>query len=336
MFFLSPLLLLISVAIAFPHPNEKITRQFGQEPATQRFPRAPSFIFSGDAPYGARKGQLSSILNCPNGQPSASTNTVLLVHGTGSTGYESWAHGYVPALTAAGYTACYVSLRKFLLLIVQSYKPEDADASCMIANRSSGDVQLSSAYVAYNMHLVSSLSGGKPISVIGHSQGGPNIQWALRFFPSTRNVVKTYVGLSPDLGPGTTYFRTECDAAGQLGACTAATWQQATNSNFYAALNYKNKAFVESTLIWTSADQIVTPPEPNAQLPGATTIQVQTVCPNQMPDHFAQLINPTTYAIALDALANGYAVASRIPQSACVGNEAPGMDITIPCQCYDY
>lgn len=199
-----------------------------------------------------------------------------------------------------------------------------------IANRSSGDLQITASYVAYNLHLVSNLSGGNPISVIGHSQGGPDTQWALRFFPSTRQAVKTFIGLSPDLGPGTTYFRSTCDVAGALGACTAASWQQATNSNYFAALNYNNEAFVDTTLIWTSSDEIVTPPEPNAELAGATTIQVQAVCPNQTPDHFAQLINPTAYAIALDALANGHADASRIPQSACVGDEAPGMDVTIP------
>lgn len=197
-----------------------------------------------------------------------------------------------------------------------------------IANRSSGDVQLNSAYVAYNIHLVSSLSGNKPISIIGHSQGGPNIQWALRFFPSTRPITRTFIGLSPDIGPGTTYFRTMCETI--VGSCDAASWQQASNSNFLAALDYKNEAFAASTFIWTSADQIVTPPEPNAELPGAQTIQVQTVCPNQMPDHFSQLINPTTYAIALDALENRQADISRIPQSACVGDVAPGMDITIP------
>lgn len=314
---LLPVLLLFfcSAVFALPSPasnprQSETKRQFCAEPAPQTFPDAPAFAFAGDAPYPVPKASLSHILNCPKGLPtSSSTKTVLLVHGTGSTGYESWAHGYVLALADAGYTPCYVTL----------------------PNRSSGDLQLTAGYVAYNLHLVSWLAGGNPISVIGHSQGGPDIQWALRFFPSTRTVTKIFVGLSPDLGPGTTYFREMCDLAGALGACDAASWQQASNSNYYTALNHKNEAFVNSTFIWTSADEIVTPPQPNAVLSGATSIEVQAVCPQQMPSHFEQLINPTTYAIALDALEHdGHASASRIPPSACVGDVTPGMNITIP------
>lgn len=32
--------------------------------------------------------------------------------GTSTTGSETWGEGYVPALAANGYTACYVTLRK--------------------------------------------------------------------------------------------------------------------------------------------------------------------------------------------------------------------------------
>lgn len=109
-------LLCINAVLAFPYIRDSncniSVRQFGPQPRPQSFPNAPSFLFPGDAPYGATTAQLSHILNCPSGQPSASSKTVLLVHGTGSTGYESWAHGYVPALTAVGYTVCYVSIRK--------------------------------------------------------------------------------------------------------------------------------------------------------------------------------------------------------------------------------
>jgi len=35
--------------------------------------------------------------------------------GTSTTGQETWGEGYVPALSANGYTACYVTLRKSVL-----------------------------------------------------------------------------------------------------------------------------------------------------------------------------------------------------------------------------
>lgn len=86
--------------------------------------RAPDFVFDGDAPYGIPTSQLSSIMTCAT-TPNANTKAVLLVHGTGSTGLESWGDGYVPGLIAHGYTPCYIDL----------------------PNRAMGDMQDSSAYV---------------------------------------------------------------------------------------------------------------------------------------------------------------------------------------------
>jgi triacylglycerol lipase len=120
------------------------------------------------------------------------------------------------------------------------------------AGRSAGNLQVSFAYVAYNMHYLSYLASGTPVAAIGHSQGYPNIQWALRFCPSNRNVVNSYVGLAPDLGPGISTFRLICDVVEDVPWCDPAVWQQSTSSNYYAALNYKgHQAFVPSTTIWT-------------------------------------------------------------------------------------
>ena len=56
----------------------------------------PSFEFDGDAPYTVNTTSLAEALTCPNGNPSSKSSPVLLVHGTGSTGEESWGEGYVP------------------------------------------------------------------------------------------------------------------------------------------------------------------------------------------------------------------------------------------------
>lgn len=117
----------------------------------------PSFVFGGDAPYTVDPTTLAAALTCPNGNPTSASPAVLLVHGTGSTGEETWGQGYVPALLAQGYTACYVTL----------------------PGRAMGDMQVSSEYVAYGLHMISYLAGGAQTAVISHSQGGPDTQWAL-------------------------------------------------------------------------------------------------------------------------------------------------------------
>jgi hypothetical protein len=59
--------------------------------------RGPStFVFPGDAPYTVDTATLAAALTCPNGNPTKASPPVLLVHGTGSTGEQSWGDGYVP------------------------------------------------------------------------------------------------------------------------------------------------------------------------------------------------------------------------------------------------
>lgn len=59
--------------------------------------RGPSsFVFDGDAPYTVSTATLAAALTCPSGNPTKSSPPVLLVHGTGSTGEQSWGDGYVP------------------------------------------------------------------------------------------------------------------------------------------------------------------------------------------------------------------------------------------------
>lgn len=72
---------------------------------------APDFAFAGDAPFTVSADDLAASLTCPNGNPTADSPPVLLVHGTATTGEESWGDGYVPALLANGYTGCYVTIR---------------------------------------------------------------------------------------------------------------------------------------------------------------------------------------------------------------------------------
>lgn len=125
------------------------------------------------------------------------------------------------------------------------------------AERAMNDVQLSAHYVAYNLHYLSYLTGGAKVAVLGHSQGNLNILWALRFWPSVRNVTSMYIGLSPNFVgsggiTGGTFFCSPAETG--LRSCQDSFWQQNQGSKFYAALNYKGHlAFVPSTTIWTEA-----------------------------------------------------------------------------------
>lgn len=87
------------------------------------------FVFSGDAPFTVATATLAAALTCPNGNPSAKAPAVLLVHGTSSTGSETWGDGYVPALKAKGYTACYVNLRESSNITTSQNLNTDFDAS---------------------------------------------------------------------------------------------------------------------------------------------------------------------------------------------------------------
>lgn len=200
-----------------------------------------------------------------------------------------------------------------------------------------GDMQTSSAYIAYNLHALSALASGTPVQVMGHSQANPDIQWALHFFPSTHSVTSAYVGLSPDLaGIGFAGLSDLCDVDGDaIMLCQPSLWQQLAGSNYYKGLNFKgHTAQIPTTIIWSMTDEVVIPANVNAALPGATVIAVQDLCPYRITDHLSMVIDAAGFALATDALANGGTASLErvLPQifDVCPRLEAKGMDPTIP------
>ncbi|KAK3721766.1 hypothetical protein LTR37_002931 [Vermiconidia calcicola] len=238
---------------------------------------------SGDAPYSVDAATLAAALTCPNGSPTSTAPPVLLVHGTISTGEESWGEGYVPALLANGYTPCYVTL----------------------PSRALGDMQVSAEYVAHSLHQISDLAGGAKTAVITHSQGGPVTQWALRFWPSTQSVVGAFIALSPDFAGielGNSQLSDIC--IGDL--CQSSIWQQSSGSNYYEALHANDFGVkVPTTSIWTKFDGVVEPAKENAQLPGAAVMSVQDLCPGRLTHHVFMTVDAAAFALALDALKHG-------------------------------
>ncbi|KAK5121603.1 hypothetical protein LTR85_004775 [Meristemomyces frigidus] len=244
---------------------------------------APDFTIDGDAPFTVDTATLSAALTCPNGNPTSSSPPVLLVHGTATTGEETWGEGYVPALLANGYTACYVTL----------------------PGRAMGDMQVSSEYVAYALHYISYLAAGLETAVISHSQGGPNVQWALQFWPSTLSITNSFIALSPDFA-GIDLLDSDLSNFCVGDLCQACLWQQSAGSNYYDALHYHSfEALVSTTAIWSEFDGVVNPPQENAALPSATAISVQDLCPGRLTNHITMTTDAAGFALALDALKHG-------------------------------
>lgn len=204
-----------------------------------------------------------------------------------------------------------------------------------IANRSMGDMQISSAYIAYNLHAVSALAGNSPVAVMGHSQANPNIQWALHFFPSTQKVTSMFIGLSPDFYGAWFNILSGVCSFGDEPLCAPSLWQQSSGSNYHGALSAKgNVEQVPTTLIWSETDEVVVPADKNAQLGGSTSIPVQDLCPGRLTDHLEMVIDAAGFALATDALNNGgTADLDRVRANdlgSCLQVTAPNMDPTIP------
>ena len=199
--------------------------------------QAASYVFDGDAPFSVDADTLAAALSCPLGSPTAAAPPVLLVHGTATTGDQSWGKGYVPALRDEGFTPCYVTL----------------------PSRAMTDMQVSSEYVAYNLHHLSSLYGGLKPAIISHSQGGPVSQWALQFWPSTRDVARAFIPLSPDFD-GVDLAISDLSAVCDLIDCQPSLWQQSQGSNYYEALHAGDfRALVPTTSIWTKVHRLPSP-----------------------------------------------------------------------------
>jgi triacylglycerol lipase len=228
------------------------------------------------------RGAVLHALHCPSSFAHASP-PVLLVHGTGSTAAESWDHDFAKTLPAQGYDVCTIDLPA----------------------RSLDDIQVASEYVVVAVEEMSARTGRR-VDVVGHSQGGLEPRWALRWFPSIRGLVDDYIAMSaPQHGSQ--------DAAGACaaGSCAPAVWQQVPGSAFLKALNSGDETpgDVSYTSIYSLTDEVV------PELPGRPV------------NHVGMLTHAVAHALVLDALGHaGPADPSRVAASACLVPLAPGID----------
>lgn len=180
------------------------------------------------------------------------------------------------------------------------------------------DIQSNAEYHAYAINYVGSITN-RQVGMVTWSQGSLDMQWALKYWPSTRPVVSDFVAISPDLN-GTTVFGTGSYFENVEGIIplAPALLQQLSESVFIKTLraNGGDSAYVPTTTIYSNADDIVSPQEgTNASgifksdnAVQTMNYQLQTICPNQTAGgnftHKEVLYNSFAVAIAMDAFAN--------------------------------
>lgn len=263
--------------------------------------------------YSVPVDALTASLRC-HGDLAARTPT-LLVHGTTLAAATNWDWNYERAFAAEGRLWCTVDL------------PRDA----------MDDIAVAAEHVTFAVRTMHARAG-RPIDVVGFSQGGMVPRWSLKYWPDTRPMVDELVGIDPS-SYGTLDSQLLCQAS-----CPPAFWQQRTGARFLAALNAGPDRFagIDYTVVYTVTDEVVVPnlpPRPASGLrdgDGAySEIAVQQVCPVHVAEHLSMgTTDPVGHAVVRDALLNdGPASKARIPRSVCLRDVMPGVDrATLPAQ----
>ncbi|KAJ5229724.1 hypothetical protein N7489_010432 [Penicillium chrysogenum] len=272
-----------------------------------------------DAPYDIPEERLRSAIYIPPAFSYGENNKipVLLVPGTADPAGSTYYFSYAKLFTA---------------------NPHTDPVWVNIPENSLGDIQSNAEYVAYAINYISALSQ-RPIGVLTWSQGSIDVQWALKYWPSTRAAVSDFMAVSGDFHG--TLLATLCVFAKPF--CSPAVQQQAYDTRFIRALRGGggDSAFVPTTSVYSGDDFIVQPQSgdwASAALGdvhgvGVSNVQVQVACAGGAAggsySHSAMLVNPLAYALFVDALVHdGPGKLERIDLDAICGESlAPGLDV---------
>lgn len=238
-------------------------------------------------------------MRCGPGVEQASRTPVLLVHGT-FLDASSWDPTYARTLPRAGDPTCTVN----------------------VPDQELGDVQRSVEYVVHAIRAISARAG-RPIAVVGHSQGAFLPSLALRLWPDLATKVADFVGLAGVYGNGTQVARLACALR-----CAAAARQLSPGSNLLAA--YARRPLYDGpdyTTISTVFDELVVPQPTAGRLGDVRDIAVQDLCPGRPVEHGGLLADAVAYALVRDALDHdGPADARRVGTRACGDVLMPDVD----------
>lgn len=244
---------------------------------------------------------LDAALHCPATFSHPDHEPVLLVHGTFTNERENWDWNYASALPKQGYDVCAVRL----------------------PDRANGDIQVSAEYVVNAVRRMTAATGQK-VDILGHSQGGLEPRWAVKWWPDVQADVDDLVmlatpnhGTTAADGP-TTLFR----------QCTPSCWQMATASNFIAALNKTDETpgLISYTSIYGATDELVQP-STSAPVDGGSNIAISDLCPGRPEEHASLAADAVAYAMVIDAFTHpGPADPSRFDTATCLQGPMPDFD----------
>ncbi|HWD02880.1 MAG TPA: lipase [Amycolatopsis sp.] len=262
-------------------------------------------------PLSVPADQLAKSVTCTANATNAAREVVLFVPGTTLTPQEDFGWSWFPALDKLDWPYCSVT------------EP----------NNAMSDAQVSAEYVVNAIRHVHQISGRK-VNIIGHSQGGTEPRFALRFWPDLRPMVDNYIALAAT-NHGSLVVNGMCPA---VVGCAPALWQQTYNSHYVQAMNSYQETFpgISYTDIYTRTDEFVQPNLTNngtTSLHGGggaiTNVAIQDICPLDVAsEHLAVgIYDPAAYAIAMDALTHpGPPDPARVSRGVCTQPFMPGVD----------
>lgn len=254
-------------------------------------------------PLEAPEAELAKALHCDGGLTKSGKTPILFIPGTTAKGEENFAWNYMAELKKKGHPACWVNYPG------RGYK----------------DMQISAEYVVYAARTVYAM-GGRKISMIGHSQGGLQAAWVMRFWPDLAAKVDDVVTLgAPFRG---VRLANLCYLVTGITGCPASVLQFTHNSNWSKALIAGEKpmpAGPSYTSIYSTADELAAPGKEVSALPGAEHVGVQDVCPGRFwPEHLGLAIDLVTYKLVLDALEHpGPTDSRRVDRADCATLSMP-------------
>lgn len=187
-------------------------RNSNPEPKTQIYPQRSAQ----DAPYSLSEQELRSKIYFPSTfSASSGKQPVILVPGTAVMAGTTYRANLAPLLARSDF----------------------ADPLWVnVPDASLGDAQVNAEYVAYAMNYVQSMTGRKA-AVVAWSQGNLNAQWALKYWPSTREAVTDLVAMSPDFhGTKEAFVVCGTTMTAALVGCTPSVYQQGYDSQFVRTL----------------------------------------------------------------------------------------------------
>ena len=253
---------------------------------------------------------LDAALHCVGDLSHATVEPVLLNPATGVTPEQNYSWNYENAFTAQHRPWCAVTM---------PYHTE-------------GDIQVAGEYLVHAIRTMYA-TAHRRIAVVGHSQGGMSMRWALRFWPDTRAMVDDVVGMA-----GSNHGTSGLNCVAGYTRCPAASWQQGAKADFIQALNSGTETFagISYTEIFTHTDEVVTPNFTDKMAVSAlhtgagriTNVATQDICPLDVYEHLSiGTVDPVAYALVMDALTHdGPAQPARVNRAVCLQLYQPGVN----------